>query len=83
MIGTLLTGVFVSGSLGGAGLAEGVSMGDQVLTQLIGIVAAILWCGILTWLILKLVNATVGLRVADEQETEGLDLAQHGERGYS
>jgi Amt family ammonium transporter len=83
LIGTLLTGVFVSASLGGAGLAEGVSIGDQVLTQLIGIVAAILWCGILTWLILKLVNAIVGLRVADEQETEGLDLAQHGERGYS
>ena len=83
LIGTLLTGVFVSASLGGAGLAEGVSIGDQVLTQLIGIVAAILWCGILTWLILKLVNAIVGLRVPDEQETEGLDLAQHGERGYS
>ena len=83
LIGTLLTGVFVSASLGGAGLAEGVSIGDQVLTQLIGIVAAILWCGILTWLILKLVDAIVGLRVPDEQETEGLDLAQHGERGYS
>jgi Amt family ammonium transporter len=83
LIGTLLTGVFVSASLGGAGLAEGVSMGDQVLTQLIGIVAAILWCGILTWLILKLVDVLVGLRVPDEQETEGLDLAQHGERGYS
>jgi Amt family ammonium transporter len=83
LIGTLLTGVFVSASLGGAGLAEGVSMGDQVLTQLIGVVAAILWCGILTWLILKLVDLMVGLRVPDEQETEGLDLAQHGERGYS
>ena len=83
LIGTLLTGVFVGASLGGAGLAEGVSIGDQVLTQLIGIVAAILWCGILTWLILKLVDAIVGLRVPDEQETEGLDLAQHGERGYS
>jgi Amt family ammonium transporter len=83
LIGTLLTGVFVSASLGGVGLAEGVSVGGQVMTQLIGIVAAILWCGILTWLILKLVNALVGLRVPDEQETEGLDLAQHGERGYS
>ena len=83
LIGALLTGVFVSSSLGGAGLAEGVSMGDQVLTQLIGIVAAILWCGVLTWLILKVINLLVGLRVPDEQETEGLDLAQHGERGYS
>ncbi|HSC08119.1 MAG TPA: ammonium transporter [Steroidobacteraceae bacterium] len=83
LIGTLLTGVFVSASLGGAGFAEGVSMGDQVLTQLIGIVAAILWCGVLTWVILKVIDLLVGLRVPDEQETEGLDLAQHGERGYS
>ena len=83
LIGTLLTGVFVSSSLGGAGLAEGVSMGNQVLTQLIGIVAAILWCAALTYLILKFVNLLVGLRVPDDQETEGLDLTQHGERGYS
>jgi Amt family ammonium transporter len=83
LIGTLLTGVFVSASLGGAGLPEGVSIGDQVLTQLIGIAAAIFWCGALTYVILKVVNAIVGLRVPDEQETEGLDLTQHGERGYS
>ena len=83
LIGTLLTGVFVSASLGGAGLAEGVSIADQVLVQLTGIVAAIVWCGALTFVILKVVNLLVGLRVSDEQETEGLDLAQHGERGYS
>jgi Amt family ammonium transporter len=83
LIGTLLTGVFVSSSFGGVGLAEGVSIGDQVLVQLTGIVAAILWCGGLTFVILKVVNLLVGLRVSDEQETEGLDLAQHGERGYS
>jgi Amt family ammonium transporter len=83
LIGTLLTGVFVSASLGGAGLAEGVSIADQVLVQLTGIVAAIVWCGGLTFVILKVVNLLVGLRVSDEQETEGLDLAQHGERGYS
>ena len=83
LIGTLLTGVFVSSSFGGVGLAEGVSIGDQVLVQLLGIVAAIAWCGGLTFVILKVVNLMVGLRVSDEQETEGLDLAQHGERGYS
>jgi Amt family ammonium transporter len=75
--------VFVSASFGGAGLAEGVSIGDQLLTQLIGVVAAILWCGVLTYVILKVIDVIVGLRVSDEQETEGLDLAQHGERGYS
>jgi Amt family ammonium transporter len=73
----------VSASLGGAGLAEGVSIGHQVGVQLTGIVAAIVWCAALTFVILKIVNVLVGLRVADEQETEGLDLAQHGERGYS
>jgi Amt family ammonium transporter len=83
LMGTLLTGVFVSASFGGAGLAEGVSIGDQLLTQLIGVVAAILWCGVLTYVILKVIDVIVGLRVSDEQETEGLDLAQHGERGYS
>ncbi len=83
LTGTVLTGVFVSASLGGAGLAEGVSMSDQVLTQLIGIGTAIVWCGALTYVILKAIDALVGLRVADEQETEGLDLTQHGERGYS
>jgi Amt family ammonium transporter len=82
-IGTLLTGVFVSAALGGAGLAEGVSVGAQVARQLIGCGAAIAWCGGVTFVILKLVDLLVGLRVPEDQETEGLDLAQHGERGYS
>jgi Amt family ammonium transporter len=46
-------------------------------------VAAGLWCALLTWLILKVVNAIVGIRVSEEQETEGLDLALHGERSYN
>jgi Amt family ammonium transporter len=82
-LGTVLTGVFVSASLGGAGLADGVSIGTQVVRQLIGCGAALVWCGGITFLILKLIDLLVGLRVADDQETEGLDLTQHGERGYS
>jgi len=50
--------------------------------QAIGIAAAAAWCALLTWLILKLVDWMVGLRVTEEQETEGLDLASHGESGY-
>jgi Amt family ammonium transporter len=41
------------------------------------------WCGVVTWVLLKVLNATVGLRVSEEHESEGLDLAQHGERGYN
>ena len=45
--------------------------------------AAALWCGVFTWVILKIVALPVRLRVSEEKETEGLDLAEHGERGYS
>ena len=42
-----------------------------------------IWCGLITWLLLKLLDVTLGLRVSEESESEGLDLASHGERGYS
>jgi ammonium transporter, Amt family len=83
VIGTILTGVFVSAGLGGIGYAEGMTMGSQVGVQAIGVLATAAWCALVTWIILKVINATIGLRVTDEQETEGLDLCQHGERGYS
>jgi Amt family ammonium transporter len=83
VLGTLLTGVFVDASLGGIGFADGMSMGKQIGVQALAIVATIAWCGALTWLLLKLIDRVVGLRVSDEQETEGLDLSQHGERAYS
>jgi Amt family ammonium transporter len=83
VIGTLLTGVFAAVSMGGAGFLQAdTSIGAQVGIQALGIAAAMVWCGVVTWLLLKLLAATVGLRVSDEQETEGLDLAAHGERGY-
>ncbi len=81
MLGTVLTGVFVAQSLGGKGLA-GVTMTAQVTTQIIGAVTTVLWCAMLTLLILKLVDRITGLRVASELETQGLDLTEHGERGY-
>ena len=83
VIGTLLTGILVSAAFGGVGFPPGRSMAEQVLTQAIGVGATIAWCAVVTWLILRLLSMTVGLRVTDEQETEGLDLAAHGERGYS
>ena len=83
VIGTILTGVFVDAGLGGVGYAEGMTMGSQVFVQTLGVVATAVWCGAVTWGILKLIDRMVGLRVSEEQESEGLDLAQHGERGYS
>ena len=83
ILGTTLTGVFVASSLGGAGLAEGVSMGGQVLTQLVGVVATVAWTAIATFVILKVVDVIVGLRVSEEEETDGLDISQHEERAYN
>lgn len=81
MLGLLLTAVFGMEALGG--LVTGTTMLAQLWVQLIGVVATIVWCGAVTWLLLKLVDAITGLRVTAEQETEGLDLALHDERGYS
>jgi len=83
IIGAILTGVFVDASLGGAGLAEGVSMASQLGVQVMGVVATIAYDLILTFIILKVVDLIVGLRVSEEEETEGLDLVLHDESGYN
>jgi Amt family ammonium transporter len=77
-VGALLTGVFASKAIGGtAGLTEGNPM--QVLTQVYGILATMAYCGVVTFVILKAVDKVIGLRISGEEETEGLDLSQHGE----
>jgi len=83
LLGTLLTGIFVSAAFNGAGYPEGGSMGKQIATQLAGIVAVGAWSGILTWILLKLTDAVARLRVAGEEETEGLDTVLHNEKGYN
>jgi ammonium transporter, Amt family len=83
ILGTLLAGVVVSAEFGGKGLAEGVSLGQQVIVQLIGVVSIVAYCGILTFVVLNVTQALVGLRVMPEIETEGLDLGEHDERGYN
>ena len=82
ILGILLTSFFADTSLGGAGLAEGVSMSTAFMAQLLATVVTILWAGIASYVIVKIVQSLVGLRVNDEEETEGLDLTYHGERGY-
>jgi len=82
ILGTMLAGVFVAAGFGGVGYAEGVTMSSQVGVQLLGVVAIIVFTAVATFVILKIVDAILGLRVTDEQETEGLDINQHDERGY-
>lgn len=83
MIGLLLTAVFSASSLGGLGLAEGVSIGGQLGIQLIGILATAAWCGAASLVLLKVIAIIVPLRVSAEEENEGLDLVLHEERGYN
>jgi Amt family ammonium transporter len=83
VLGTLLTGVFAASALGGIGYPEGQTMGGQVLVQLAGIAAVAVWSGVISYLALKVTDAVVGMRVAAEEETEGLDTVLHNETGYS
>jgi ammonium transporter, Amt family len=83
LLGTLLTGIFVSSTFGGIGYADKVTMGEQFVTQLVGVLAVGMWSGVLTWILLKLVDVVVGMRVAGEEETEGLDTVLHNEKGYN
>ena len=85
ILGTLAAGVFASTALGafsGQGYAEGVTMSAQLGVQVLGVGAALAWTAALTWIVLKLVDRITGLRVSGEDEMQGLDTAQHNERGY-
>ncbi len=83
VIGTVLTGVFMASRFGGVGYAPGMHMLRQVGTQALGVAAVAIWCALATYLILQLLKATIGLRVSEDQEREGLDLSQHGEHAYN
>ncbi len=82
IVGAILTGVFADASLGGAGLAEGMTIGSQVWVQFISVVGTLVYGGLVSFVLLKIIDVAIGLRVDEEQETEGLDLALHDERGY-
>ncbi len=81
--GILLTAIFVDAELGGAGLAEGRSMSAQFIIQLTGLIATLIWSVLLSFIILKLVQMLVGLRISTETEELGIDARVHGERGYN
>lgn len=84
IIGALLTGVFAAEALGGVGFGSGISsIGEQIQTQALGIIATIIYTGVVSFILLKVIDGVMGLRVNEEQEAEGLDVALHDERGYN
>ena len=83
IVGALLTGIFVAKGFGGVGLAEGVTIGGQLGKQAIGVLTTVVYSGVISFVILKIVDATMGLRVSEEEETQGLDSSLHGEEGYN
>jgi Amt family ammonium transporter len=89
ILGAILTGVFNSPSLGGpsfydyvANKAGDYSMSTQVISQLWGVGVTLVWSGVVALIAYKLVDWTIGLRVSEEVEREGLDTTLHGERAY-
>jgi Amt family ammonium transporter len=83
IIGAVGIGILAAPGLGGAGYAEGVSMGGQVVTQIISVVFTLVYTGVISFILLKIIDGIVGLRVTDEEETQGLDVSEHGESAYN
>ena len=81
ILGTILTGIFASSMYGGVGLDGSIS--QQVIIQIVGVIFTIVWCGIFTYVALKFTDNLVGLRISDENEETGIDLTEHGEKGYN
>ena len=82
IIGAIGTGIVAAPSLGGYGVGE-YSIGGQVVTQIIAVAITLVWTGIGSVVLYKITDLIVGLRVTQDQEREGLDLADHGERAYN
>ena len=80
--GTLLVALLATVELGGSGLSEGATVISQFGVQALGVVVTTLWSILATLIIIQIVKATCGLRVTNDEETEGLDYIQHGEVGY-
>ncbi len=80
--GSLLTGVFAASSLGGLGLPDGVSMMSQVGVQALAVLVTIVWSALFSYLILKVLDKWIGLRVTPDEEVQGLDTVLHEETGY-
>jgi len=90
ILGALLTGVFASPALGGSGIydyvankvSEDYSIWGQLVTQATAVATTVVWSGVVAFIAYKLIDLTIGLRVTEEDEREGLDTTAHGEAAY-
>ena len=82
IIGAIGVAILASPALGGVGFADGVTMGSQLYVQIFAVVVTIVWCAIGSYILYKIVDVLIGLRVSEESEREGLDTTEHGERAY-
>ena len=82
IIGAMLTGVFAAAEFGGVGLASGMTISSQLTIQGISVLTTLVYSGVMSFVILKLIDMILGLRVDEEQESQGLDMSLHDERGY-
>lgn len=82
VLGSLLVAVLATDAFSGMGLAEGMTVGGQLFVQAKSIFITVIWTAVASFIILKIAAVAGGLRVNDDAELEGLDLSQHGERGY-
>ena len=82
ILGSLLVAVLATDTFSGLGLADGVSVASQFSVQAICVAITVIWTAIASYVILKIAGVFGGLRVTDDEEVEGLDIAKHGERGY-
>jgi Amt family ammonium transporter len=94
IIGALLTGIFVNPSWGGAGVVDYLatdtsykvaeySFSGQMKAQIVGVLTALIWSGVVAFVALMICKAVTGLRVSEQDEREGLDISEHGERAYN
>jgi Amt family ammonium transporter len=93
IFGALMTGILVAPYLGGTGTTDYTNfangnagtydMGTQMIAQLKGVVATLVWSGVGSAILYKIVDLVIGLRVAPDKEREGLDIAEHSERAYN
>jgi len=81
IVGAIATGILVSPSLGGTGVAD-YAMGHQLWVQIEGVLFTVVWSGVGSAILYKIVDVIIGLRVRKEVESEGLDIVEHGERAY-
>ncbi|HTH98705.1 MAG TPA: ammonium transporter [Stellaceae bacterium] len=82
MVGSVLVAVLMLPALGGVGFAAGLDLGRQLLAQVLGVVVTLVWSGVVTVVLVKVLAPMVGTRVSPDEELEGLDVATHGERAY-